>query len=163
MGLKHITEEYFSEHITKYGKDAYRWIMVYALTVFINLIFFGFPMFAALASLAAIFGRIIAFYSFSTVMRRIAFVTKLRVGGFIYLLYAFFGVIVAIIAQIAATAGDTQALILSIIFRGFFDSLIVIVLGIKIILDFTRIKNYMIANKVLPNYLRKPNLITQRG
>ncbi len=153
IGLLYITEEFFTEHITKYGKDAYSWLMIYSLIVIVNLIFLGWPLIAVFAGAAIVFGRIISFYCFSTVMRRISFVTNLKVGGFIYLLYAFFSVIVAFFTWISNTADDTVATMLIIVFNGLFESTLLIWVAIKIIIDFSRIKKYVISEGIMPNCL----------
>ena len=161
-GLREITDIYFVDHITKAGNQAAIWIFLYAGSVLFDMMTFGFPLTAGFVGLALIFGRVIAYLKLNKLFEKIRSIFDLKIGSFFYILFAYFAIIISVLGAISNYANDVTFEIFIRVFDGSIESLLMIIVGIKLIIDVTRIRNFIETSDIQPYSSKKAFLTKDR-
>ncbi len=161
-GIHAITDIYFVDHITKTGKQTALWMAAFSGAVLVDMAVLGWPFFAGLTGYVVILGRIFGFYLLNKLFKKIDKIFSLKIGSAFYAIYAFFSIIVSIISAISSSAGDEAFFAFLVTFNGFVESGLIIVVGIKLIIDISRIRKYVLTKPLLPYAAKVAFLIKDR-
>ncbi|NPD87427.1 MAG: hypothetical protein HGN29_01805 [Asgard group archaeon] len=155
IGIKEIVTISFADSSRKYAKQAFQWLLIYALTVLVNIIVMGWPIMAIFVSITIVFARILGFYFLSKAFKKIKYLSNLNVGGFLYNLYGVFYVIIATLGGLGSLFSDDSITNLVFIFNGIIESVLIILLSIKIVYDILLIRNFKIKGKTKESSIQK--------
>jgi len=161
-GIHAITDIYFVDHITKTGKQTALWMTAFSVAVFLDMVVLGWPVLAGLTGPIIILGRVFGFYMLYKLFRKIDKIFSLKIGSAFYLIYAFFSIIVSLISAISNSAGDEAFYAFLVTFNGFVESGLIIIVGIKLIIDISRIRHYVLTKPLLPYAAKVAFLIKDR-
>ena len=162
IGIRNITDIYFVDHITKAGKQTAFWILLYAIVVPLDMITLGWPVISGMIALAIIVGRVMAFRQINITFEKIKRIFDVKVGSFIYILFAFYSLIVMTLGAIAEYSEDIVFQINLSIFNGAIESGLMIIVGIKLIIDVYRIKEFIEVSGIKPYSAKKAFLVADR-
>ncbi|MHA1401820.1 MAG: hypothetical protein ACTSQE_15825 [Candidatus Heimdallarchaeaceae archaeon] len=161
-GIHAITDIYFVDHITKTGKQTALWMTAFSVAVLSDMLFLGWPFLAGLTGYVIILGRVFGFYMLNKLFRKIDKIFSLKIGSAFYSIYAFFSIIVSLISAISSSAGDETFYAFLVTFNGFVESGLIIIVGIKLIIDISRIRKHVLAKPLLPYAAKVAFLIKDR-
>ena len=159
-GIKELTDIYFVDHVTKSGKQTFNWLIVYAGAVVLDMLLLGWMITAGFVGLAIIFGRVLGFIKLNKTFLKIKDLFSINIGSFFYLIFGYFSIITTILGGAASAANDETFSRILYIFNGPIDSLIMIAVGIKLIIDVLRIRK-LIINKDIKPYSTKTSLFVK--
>ena len=162
-GLREITDIYFVDHITKAGQQTAKWIYFYAGSILFDMLTFGFPLTAGFVGLALIFGRVIAYLKINKLFVKINRIFGLKIGSFFYILFAYFAIIISVLGALSSYANDVTFQIFLRFFDGSIESLLMIIVGAKLIIDVTRIKKFVETSNIQPYSAKKAFLTRDRS
>ncbi len=162
-GLREITDIYFVDHITKAGNQTAMWIFIYAGSVLFDMLTFGFPVTAGFVGLALIFGRVLAYLKLNKLFEKIKSIFNLKIGSFFYILFAYFAVIISVLGAVSSYANDVTFEIFIRVFDGSIESLLMIIVGLKLIIDVTRIREFIETSEIQPYSAKKAFLTKDRS
>ena len=162
FGIYSITDIYFVDHITKIGKQTALWMMAFSVAVLSDIVFLGWPFLAGLTGYTVILGRIFGFYMLNKLLRKIDRIFSLKIGSAFYSIYAFFSIIIAVFSAIASSVADEALYAFLITFNGFVESGLMIVVGIKLIVDVSRIRKFVLTKPLLPYEAKVAFLVKDR-
>ncbi len=161
-GIHAITDIYFVDHITKTGKQTALWMTAFSAAVLLDMAVLGWPFLAGLTGYVVVLGRIFGFYMLNKLFKKIDKIFSLKIGSAFYSIYAFFSIIVSVIAAISSSAQDEVFYAFLVTFNGFVESGLMIVVGIKLIIDVSRIRKYVLTKPLLPYAAKVAFLIKDR-
>lgn len=161
-GLREVTDIYFVDHITKAGKQTATWIFFYAGSVLFDMLTFGFPLTAGFVGLALIFGRVIAYLKINKLFVKINNIFSLKIGSFFYILFAYFAIIISVLGALSSYANDVTFEIFLRFFDGSIESLLMVIVGVRLIIDITRIKKFVETSNIQPYSAKKAFLTRDR-
>ena len=150
QGIKELTDVFFVDHITKTGKQIFTWMMIYAGAVVLDMVLLGFPPTAGFVGIAILFGRVFAFLKLNKVFNQIKSIFEIRVGSIIYTIFAYYTIIFTLLGGIANASSDASVEILILIFKGPIESILMIIVGIKLIIDILRVRRLIINKEIKP-------------
>ncbi|NPD88208.1 MAG: hypothetical protein HGN29_05775 [Asgard group archaeon] len=159
-GIKELTDIYFVDHVTKVGKQTFNWFMIYAGAVVLDIILLGWALTAGFVGIAIIFGRVIGFLTLNKTLVKIRDLFNIKTGSVFYLIFAFYGVITTVFGGIANSVEDEVFQRVLYVFNGPIDSLIMILVGVKLILDVFRIRTLIFEKDIKP-YSTKSSLFVR--
>ena len=159
-GLRELTDIYFVDHVTKLGKQTSNWLFIYAGAVVLDLFLLGWGITAGFTGIAIIFGRIIGFVKLNRTFVKIKDLFNIKVGSAFYLVFAYFGILTTVLGGLGNAVEDETFRYVMYIFRGPVDSLIMIFVAIKLIIDVIRIKK-LISEKDIKPYSTKSSLFVK--
>jgi len=162
QGIKEITDVFFVDHITKTGKQVFTWMMIYAGAVVLDMVLLGFPPTAGFVGIAILFGRVIAFLKLNKVFDQIKTIFKIRVGSIFYIIFAYYTIIFTLLGGIANASSDVSVEILILIFKGPIESILMIIVGIRIIIDILNVKKLIILKEIKPYSAKSSFFIKDR-
>lgn len=162
-GLREITDIYFVDHITKAGQQTAKWIFFYAGTILFDMLTFGFPLAAGFVALALIFGRVIAYLKINKLFEKINRIFGLKIGSFFYILFAYFAIIISVLGALSSYASDVTFETFLRFFDGTIESLLMVIVGVKLIIDITRIKKFVETSNIQPYSAKKAFLTRDRS
>ncbi|MHA1217657.1 MAG: hypothetical protein ACTSO5_03125 [Candidatus Heimdallarchaeaceae archaeon] len=162
-GLREITDIYFVDHITKAGQQTATWIFFYAGSILFDMLTFGFPLTAGFVGLALIFGRVIAYLKINKLFVKINRIFGLKIGSFFYILFAYFAVIISVLGALSSYANDVTFEIFLRFFDGSIESLLMVIVGVRLIIDITRIKKFVETSNIQPFSAKKAFLTRDRS
>ncbi len=162
IGIRNITDIYFVDHITKAGKQTATWIYIYSGAVLLDMITLGVPLIAGFVALAIIVGRVMSFTKINKTFEKIKSVFNVKIGSFFYLLFAYYSLITMVLGAVANYSNDDSFSIYLAIFNGSIESALMIIVGLKIILDIFRIKKFLEISKIQPYSAKKAYLTRDR-
>ena len=165
IGIKNITEIYFIDHITKTGKQTAIWFYIYSGLVLLNMAVFGWPGVSGFVGLPIILGRIMGFWKMNKTLEKIKRIFDLRVGSPFYPIFGFYSVIIAFLGGVASYADDEVFQIFLFTFNGTIESLLLLIVGLKLIIDFRRINAFILEKDIKPytrtNHPQKKAMISK--
>ncbi|MCG3221021.1 MAG: zinc ribbon domain-containing protein [Candidatus Heimdallarchaeota archaeon] len=159
-GIKELTDIYFVDHVTKVGKQTFKWMIIYASAVVLDIILLGWAMTAGFVGMAIIFGRVMGFSKLNKTFVKIKDLFNIKIGSVFYLIFAFYGVITTVFGGIANSVDDEVFQRVLYIFNGPIDSLIMITVGVKLIIDVFRIRKLILEKDIKP-YSTKSSLFVK--
>ena len=162
-GLREITDIYFVDHITKAGQQTAKWIFFYAGTILFDMLTFGFPLAAGFVALALIFGRVIAYLKINKLFEKINRIFGLKIGSFFYILFAYFAIIISVLGALSSYASDVTFGTFLRFFDGSIESLLMVIVGVRLIIDITRIKEFVETSNIQPYSAKKAFLTRDRS
>jgi len=163
LGLREITDIYFVDHITKAGQQTAMWIFLYAGTILFDMLTFGFPLTAGFVGLALIFGRVIAYLKINKLFVKINRIFGLKIGSFFYILFAYFAIIISVFGALSSYANDVTFQGFLRFFDGSIESLLMVIVGVRLIIDITRIKKFVETSNIQPYSAKKAFLTRDRS
>lgn len=152
FSIHYIAQDYFEDHIVRAAYWVDRIFFIFSFVVVVNMLLLGFPAFATVAYIMTVIVRVLGFYSFYKAMGKIKRIKKVNVGGWIYLVYALYDVLISLfiaLAQFPLIEDDTLVNFLQA-YKLTIDALITIIVAIKIIMDVWRIREYVKREKIEP-------------
>jgi len=149
-----IAELYFKDHVRKEGIQGRTYLLIYAIGEILKPFTIGSVVFGSLAILISLASRAMGFRKIDLMLTRIKKITEIKVGSIVYQIFGFYSIIVSVIASIANAAGDEEFLIYLLVFNGTIETILMIMIGVKIIVDVTIIKRYIKRKKIKPRYMR---------
>ncbi|MCG3217130.1 MAG: hypothetical protein KAS63_10410 [Candidatus Heimdallarchaeota archaeon] len=150
FGLRNITEMYFIEHITNVGNQAFTWLLFYSVAVVLDIVLIGWPITAPFVGYAIIFGRVLGFLKMNKTFVKINDVFNLKLGGIFYILFAWYSVIVSIMNSVANWAQDVTFEVGMFALKGLIETILLVIVGIKLIIDSQRIKRFIQESNIKP-------------
>jgi len=164
IGIRNITDIYFVDHITKSGKQTAFWIFVYAIAVPLDMITLGWAVIAGMIALSIIVGRVMAFRKIHITFEKIKRIFDVKIGSFLYLTFAFYSLIVMTLGALSSGdfSSDYAFQINLSIFNGAIESVLMILVAIKLIIDIYKIKNFVEEESIEPYSAKKAFLVTDR-
>jgi hypothetical protein len=159
-GLRELTDIYFVDHVTKLGKQTSNWLFIYAGAVVLDMFLLGWGITAGFIGIAIIFGRVIGFVKLNKTFVKIKDLFNIKVGSAFYLIFAYFGVLTTVLGGVSNAVEDETFSYVMYIFNGPVDSLIMILVAIKLIIDVFRIRK-LIAEKEIKPYATKSSLFVK--
>ncbi len=157
ISLREITDIYFVDHVTKEGKETAMWLFVYGASVAVNLVMYGWFVTAIIAGFFIIFGRVIGFIKLNKLLTRIKLLFGIKIGSGFYVIFGYFSIIVASLATIANWADDVVFSYFLFALNGIIESILIIIVAVKLIIDFTRIQKFILVEDIKP-YSAKSSL-----
>ncbi|MBY9001632.1 MAG: hypothetical protein KGD64_11995 [Candidatus Heimdallarchaeota archaeon] len=161
-GIHAITDIYFVDHITKTGKQTALWMTAFSAAVLLDMAVLGWPFLAGLTGFIVILGRIFGFYMLNKLFKKIDKIFSLKIGSAFYSIYAFFSIVISVISAISSSVRDEAFYAFLVTFNGFVESGLMIIVGIKLIIDISRIKKYVLTKPLLPYATKVAFLIRDR-
>ncbi|MHA1222659.1 MAG: hypothetical protein ACTSSG_01370 [Candidatus Heimdallarchaeaceae archaeon] len=160
ISLREITDIYFVDHITKAGKSAAFWLFFYSSGFLVDMFLVGWPLTAGFAGMAILFGRFFGFKKINNVFVKIKDVFDLKISSIFYLLFSYYVVLVSLLSGIANYSQDVVFQTFIYVFNGPIDSLLLLLLAIRFIIDITRVKKFIIKTGIKP-YETKTSLFVK--
>ena len=139
IGTRKLANSSFRNQIRKTGRLTGFWLLLYTGAVLLDLLVAGWPMVAVLSMALLIGSRIIGFYFLSKMFSRIRVNFDIRVSSFIFLFYGIFYILTSIIGGIAGIAQDDLMTNLIFVFNGILESILIILVGGFLIINFYKI------------------------
>jgi len=139
IGIKKLVNLAFTNHIRKNGNHTSLWLLLYAGAVLLDLLLAGWPLVSILSMVLLVVSRVFGFYFLSKMFSKIRLSFKIKVASFIYLFYGIFYLLTSIIGGIATLAQDDIMTNLIFVFNGIFESALIVLVGLFLIIDFYRI------------------------
>ena len=139
IGIRKLAVSAFTNQIRKTGRYTGLWLLLYTGAVLLDLLVAGWPMVAILSLALLICSRIIGFYFLSKMFSRIRASFDIRVSSFIFFFYGIFYILTSIIGGIAGIAQDDLMTNLIFIFNGVLESVLIILVGVFLIINFYKI------------------------
>ncbi len=155
IGIRNLTEMYFIEHITVVGKQTFLWLIYYSVAVVLDLVLVGWPVTAPFVGYAVIFGRVIGFHKLNRTFVKIKDIFDIKIGGFFYIMFAWYSVIISILNSIANWARDVQFEIGMFALKGLIETILLVLVGIKLIVDSTRIRKFLLESDIKPYSIKR--------
>jgi len=150
IGLRNLTEMYFIEHITLVGRQASLWLLFYSVSVVLDLVLIGWPITAPFVGYAVIFGRILGFLKLNRTFTKIKDIFDLKIGSIFYIIFAWYSVIISILNSIANWAQDISFEIGMFALKGLIETILLVLVGIKLIIDSTRLRKFILVSDIKP-------------
>ena len=150
IGIRNCTEMYFIEHITLVGRQAFMWLLFYSVAVVLDIVLIGWPITAPFVGYAVIFGRVLGFLKLHRTFTKIKDIFNLKIGSIFYILFAWYSVIISILNSIANWAQDITFEYGMFALKGLIETILLVIVGIKLIIDSTRIKNFILESNIQP-------------
>jgi len=157
VSIREITDIYFVDHVTKDGKETALWLLIYGASVAVNLFLYGFFVTAIIAAFFIIFGRVIGFIKLNKLLNRIKKLFEIKIGSAFYVIFGYYSIALAILATLANWAEDVVFTHFLFALDGIIDSLLIIIVAVKLIIDFTRIQKFILSEDIKP-YSAKSSL-----
>lgn len=148
FGIGKITADYGEDHIIVVGKQAKRWLLIFTILTIVNFFTLGWPMIAPYALIATAFGRVIGFYKLNKALLKIKRLWKINVGSIIYYLYAFYAIVMSVLANVAELASDADFVDSLFYFNGIGNTFLLLLVGIKLITDTLIIRSFIIKQNI---------------
>ncbi|MCG3226772.1 MAG: hypothetical protein H7645_07625 [Candidatus Heimdallarchaeota archaeon] len=159
-GIKELTDIYFVDHVTKSGKQTFNWMIIYAGAVVLDIILLGWALTAGFVGMAIIFGRVMGFLLLNKTFVKIRDLFNIKIGSVFYLIFAYYAVITTVFGGVANSVDDIVFQKILFIFNGPLDSLIMIVVGVKLMIDVFRIRKLILEKDIKP-YSTKSSLFVK--
>ncbi|MCK5304778.1 MAG: hypothetical protein KAJ72_05975 [Candidatus Heimdallarchaeota archaeon] len=157
ISIREITDIYFVDHVTKEGKETARWLWIYGASVAANLVLYGWFVTAIIAGFFIIFGRVIGFIKLNKLLNRIKNLFGIKLGSVFYVIFGYFSIIVATLGTLANWAEDVVFSYFLFALNGIIESILIIIVAVKLIIDFTRIQKFILTEDIKP-YSAKSSL-----
>ncbi len=157
ISIREITDIYFVDHVTKEGKETAMWFWIYGASVAANLVLYGWFVTAIIAGFFIIFGRVIGFIKLNKLLNRIKTLFGIRIGSGFYVIFGYFSIIVATLGTLANWADDVVFTYFLFALNGIIESILIIIVAVKLIIDFTRIQKFILSEDIKP-YSSKSSL-----
>lgn len=151
-GINKIAKHFFTFQTKKAGKMASLWLFSYGIAIAVNLIFYGMYLITTIVMVLIIFARVLGFYYIKKTFDKIAFYTNLKINGWTYFLYGIYSLVVSLLGGLSSLANDTLMTNLIFAFNGVIESIFIVIVGVKLILDFYRVNKFIKTGKI---YRRK--------
>ena len=159
LGIKWMTEDYFESRVAKLGREINFLLITYAGSFFISALVLGNVIVASFTTILIVVSRVVAFNKIDKMLRRLSKFWKISLGGVLYVIYAYYQVIVSLFMWLANVADDDNFRALMFAFNGVIESLLTIIIGIKLLVDFLKINNYVITHQIRPRNIDKSIII----
>ena len=163
VGIHQLTEVYFVDHITKAGKYAMYGLLAYSGSILVDLLVLGWPVTAGIVGFTLIFGRIYGFTRLNKVFKKIKTIFGIKIGTIFLPIFAYFSVLISITSGIANFSQDLDFRSYLLLFNGAIESILMVIIGIKIIVDCFRIRNYILKNNIKPYSEKTAFLVRERS
>ncbi len=163
IGIRNITDVYFVDHITKSGQQTATWIFIYSASVLLDMLSLGWPVISGFVAIALIAGRVMAFVKINKTFEKINRIFDVKIGSFIYILFAYYSIITMVLGAIANYAEDLEFEVYLAVFNGVVESALMILVGIKLIIDFFKLKKFLEESNILPYSAKKAYLSKDRS
>ncbi len=150
FGIGKITADYGEDHIIVVGKQAKKWLLIFTIITIVNFFTLGWPLIAPIALIATAFGRVIGFYKLNKALLKIKKLWEIKVGSIIYYLYAFYAIVMSVLANIAGLAQDVNFVDTLFYFNGIGNTFLLLLVGIKLITDTLIIRSFIIKQNLQP-------------
>lgn len=160
IALREITDIYFVDHVTKEGKETAHWFWIYGASVAVNFVALGWPLIAPFVSVIIIVGRVLGFYKLNKLFDRIKKLFDIKIGSVFYVIFGFYSIIMSILAGSATLASDVDFTYFLFALDGLIESLLIIIVAVKLIIDFTRIQKFVLIEDIKP-YSAKSSLFVR--
>ncbi|MCK4973364.1 MAG: hypothetical protein KAS52_08580, partial [Candidatus Heimdallarchaeota archaeon] len=157
ISIREITDIYFVDHVTKEGKETALWFWIYGASVAANLVLYGWFVTAIIAGFFIIFGRVIGFIKLNKLLYRIKTLFGIKIGSGFYVIFGYFSIIVAILGTLANWAEDVVFTYFLFAINGIIESVLIIIVAVKLIIDFRRIQKFILSEDIKP-YSAKSSL-----
>lgn len=157
ISIREITDIYFVDHVTKEGKETSMWFWIYGASVAANIVLYGYFVTAIIAGFFIIFGRVMGFIKLNKLLNRIKILFGIRIGSGFYVIFGYFSIIVATLGTLANWAEDVVFTYFLFALNGIIESLLIIIVAVKLIIDFTRIQKFIFSEDIKP-YSTKSSL-----
>ncbi len=161
IGIQKITKDSFQYQATKAGKAASIWLITYGVAIVVDIAFFGWFMIATITLLLTLFSRVLGFYYLKKVFDKIEFYTDFSISSWTYLAYGCYYLILSLIGGVASLVSDDIVTKMIFIFNGIGESIFIVAIGIKLIVDFTLLRKFILTGHVRKRRRRKVNYIGQ--
>ena len=162
IGIRNITDIYFVDHITKSGRQTATWIFIYSGAVLLDMISLGWAIISGFVALAIIVGRVMSFIKINKTFDKIKRIFDVNIGSFFYILFAYYAIITMTLGAVANYAGDIEFEVYLAVFNGVIESALMIIVGIKLIIDIYRIKEFIETANIKPYSAKKAFLTKNR-
>lgn len=157
ISIREITDIYFVDHVTKEGKETALWFWIYGASVAANLVLYGWFVTAIIAGFFIIFGRVMGFIKLNKLLNRIKILFGIKIGSGFYVIFGYFSIIVAILGTLANWADDVVFTYFLFALNGIIESILIIIVAVRLIIDFTRIQTFILSEDIKP-YSAKSSL-----
>jgi hypothetical protein len=162
IGIQKITKDSFQYQATKAGKATSIWLITYGIAIVVDIVFFGWFMIATITLLLTLFSRVLGFYYLKKVFDKIKFYTDFSISSWMYLAYGCYYLILSLIGGVASLVSDDIVTKMIFIFNGIGESIFIVAIGIKLIVDFTLLRKFILTGHVRKRRRRrKVNYIGQ--
>jgi len=163
FSIHQITDIYFVDHITKKGKHVAIGLYFYAGSILLDMAVLGWPFVSGIIGFTLIFGRIYGFTQMNKLFTKIKSIFGLKIGSVFLILFAYFSVIVSIISGVADFAQDVSFNYFLLLFNGIVESALMVIIGVKIIIDFKRIQKFILQEEIKPYTAKTAFLVQKRS
>ncbi|MHA1303589.1 MAG: hypothetical protein ACTSQE_04215 [Candidatus Heimdallarchaeaceae archaeon] len=154
IGVGEIIDLYFKDHVRRDGLQMRTSLLIFAVGEILKPLTLGSVVFGSFALLVSLFFRAFGFRKLDHAFSKIRKITDIKTGGLVYQFYGFYSIIVTVIATLANAAKDETMLIYLLIFNGTIESILMIMVGIKLILDLIKIRKLILERGIKPKYIR---------
>ncbi len=161
IGIQKITKDSFQYQATKAGKASSIWLITYGIAIVADIIFFGWIMIATITLLLILFSRVLGFYYLKKVFDKIKFYTEFNISSWAYLAYGCYYLILSLFGGLAALVSDDIITNMIFIFNGIGESIFIVAIGIKLIVDFTLLRKFILTGYVRKRRRRDVNYFEQ--
>ncbi len=154
IGLGGIFDLYFTDHVRLYGIQMRTALLIYAVGEVLSPLTLGSVIFGSFALLLNLVTRIIGFKKMDNALSRTSFIVDIKTGSILYQVFGYYSIIVTIVASIANAADDFDAIMFVFLFNGIIESVIMVLVGIKLFIDINRVKNLIIKRGIKEKVVR---------
>ena len=150
ISLRETTDIYFVDHVTREGKQTAMWFWIYGASVAVNFVALGWPLISPFASIIIIIGRVMGFYKLNKLFSRIKKLFAIKIGSIFYVIFGFYSIILSVLATLANWANDDIFFGFLFVLDGIIESLLIIIVAVKLAIDFTRIQKFILIEDIKP-------------
>ncbi len=154
-GIRKLAILYFIDHTTKMGKETSLIFVILGSASLINLVFLEWPGISIMVWVLLVVGRIIAFLKLHQFMEKVKFLFQIKIGGILYLLFAFYSLLFTVFSTFTFIAGDLEIYNFVNALNIYVKPLLAGAVGIKIIIDIIRIRKWIKDHNVKPHSIER--------
>ena len=152
FSLHYLTQDYFEDHIIRASYYVDRIFFAFSFVVVLYMLSLGFPAFAPVAYIMIVIVRVLGFYALYKALGKMKRIKKINVGGWMYLVYAFYDIIISMFKWIAQfpLVEDSELLQFLQTYKEPVNAAITVIIAAKLIIDIWRIRGYVKKNQIEP-------------